>query len=247
MATLRTSRLRTRGRLGEVGKLAGSSRTVSILPLSEVAGLPHHRGVTTSRFLQTIAQGPTGHLQSVERRERRDAIRYLRLQPEDSRNRSATLLLYEHVFPHPLTARRSTGWLRAISRLCATSLDRRLAEGDTPESHWLLAARAQVLVTSAERQKLAYLWTDLVAQARRRPAPRAPRAPINREGILANEPYIRELIALLVEPMSGHVRGVAMLSALLCDGAGPLYNRRCSKDLRGALLEATTVLGSSAL
>jgi hypothetical protein len=86
-----------------------------------------------------------------------------------------------------------------------------------------------------------------VAQARRSPGLRVPRAPINRESILANESEIRALLGLLVEPTPGHVRGIALLSALLSDGTGPLYNRQCSKDLRGALLEATTFLGSSAI
>ena len=228
--------------------LAGSSRTVSILPLSKGNGLPHDRRVTTSRFLQTIARGPTSHLQPVERQVRRDAIRSLRLQSEGSMNRAETLLLYERDFPHPLTAQCNTRWVRAISRLCAASLDRRLAEGRAPESHRLLAARAQVLVSPVERQKLAHQWADLVAQARRSPGLRAPRAPINRESILANEPGIRALVGLLVEPGPGHVRGIARLSSLLSDGTGPLYNRQCSKDdLRGALLEATVVLGSSAI
>ncbi len=64
---------------------------------------------------------------------------------------------------------------------------------------------------------------------------------------MANEPDIRALLGLLVAPMPGQVRGIALLSSLLSDGAGPLYNRQCSKDLRGALLEATTLLDSSAI
>ena len=134
-----------------------------------------------------------------------------------------------------------------ISRVRASSLDRRLAEGCSPESHPLLAARAQVLVTPVERQRLAHLWADLVAQAQRPPVLRVPRAPINRDSILANEPGIRELLDLLVAPTPGQVRGIALLSWLLSDGAGPLYNRQRSKDLRGALQEATTLLDSSAI
>jgi hypothetical protein len=240
-----TSRSRVRGRLGEAGELAGLSRTVSILPLSKVVRLPHDRGVTTSSILQTIVRGPTSHLQPAERRARRHALRYLRLQSGGPQNRPTTLLLYEH--PHRLTARCNTRWFRAISRVCATSLDRRLADGRAPESHRLLAARAQLLVTPVERQKLAYLWDDLVTQARKSTGLRVPRVPINRESILANEPDIRAIIGLLVEPTPGHVRGIALLSSLLSDGTGPLYNRRCSADLRGALLDAITLLASSVM
>jgi hypothetical protein len=55
------------------------------------------------------------------------------------------------------------------------------------------------------------------------------------------------MVGLLVQPTPGHVRGIALLSSLLSDGTGPLYNRRCSTDLGGALLEATALLGSSVI
>jgi hypothetical protein len=202
--------------------------------------------VTTSRLLQTIARGSANHLQPLERQERRDAIRSLRLQSDVSPNQPATLLVYEQAFPYRLTARFNTRWSRALSRLRAFSLDRKLATGWSPESHPLLAARAQVLVTPVERQKLAHLWADLIAQAGRPPGLRGPRAPINREGILDNESLIRTLLGLLVAPTPGQVRGIASLSSLLSDGAGPLYNRQCSKDLHAALLEATALLDWSA-
>ncbi len=174
-------------------------------------------------------------------------MRSLRPHSDGSPNRGATLLLCEQAFPHRLTARCNTRWSRAISRLRASALDRRLADGRSPESHPLLAARAQVLVTPVERQKLAYLWADLVAQAQRPRGLRVPRAPINRDSILANEPDIRALLSLLVAPTPGQVRGIALLSSLLSDGTGPLYNRQSPIDLRGALLEATTLLDSSAI
>ena len=134
-----------------------------------------------------------------------------------------------------------------MSRMLASALDYKLAEGRSPESHLLLAARARVLVSPVERQKLAHRWADLLAQARRSPVPRNPRAPINRNSLLANEPAVRVLLDLLAAQTPGHIRGIAMSSWLLSDGAGPLYNRQSSKDLRGALLDATTLLGSSAL
>jgi hypothetical protein len=133
------------------------------------------------------------------------------------------------------------------SQLLAPSLDRKLAEGRSPETHLLLAARAQVLVSPVKRQTLAYRWADLLGHARRAPGPRDPRTPINRDGILANEPEIRALLDALVAPTPGHVRGIAMLSWLLSDGNGPLYNRRCSDQLRGVVLAATALLDSSAM
>ncbi len=226
--------------------MAGSSRTVSILPLSETARLAHHQGVTTSRILQTIARGPSSHVRPTERRKRRETIRSLRMQSDGSASR-ATLLLYGPAYPHRLTPGLNSRRLQVISQLRAPSLDRKLAEGRSPETNLSLAARAQVLVSPVKRHTLAHHWADLLGQARRPPEVRDPRTPINRDSILASEPEIRALLDALVAQTPGRVRGIAMLSWLLSDGTGPLYNRRCSNQLRGALLEATALLGSSAL
>src|SRR5271156_6780534 len=84
MAMLWTFRLGSRLLLGETAELADSSRTVSILPLSETSCLAHHWGVTTSTILQKIASGPNSHLTAVERRQRREALRSLRRQTDGS-------------------------------------------------------------------------------------------------------------------------------------------------------------------
>jgi hypothetical protein len=126
-------------------------------------------------------------------------------------------------------------------------LDRRLAEGSAPESRLLLAARAQDLVSPAKRLSLAHEWTDLLAQARLPPSPRDPRVPINRETIVASEPEIRVLLEMLVETKPHHVRGVAVMSSLLTDGAGPVYNRKRSSELHGVLMEVSALFMSSAL
>jgi hypothetical protein len=241
-----TFRLVRRRGLGEASELAGLSRTLSILPLSEITCLAHDQRVT-SRFLQTIASGPNSHLPRAERRERREAVRSLRLQSDGSATRATTLLLFERAFPHRLTARFNRRWSRVISRLLAPSLDRKLAEGRSPESRLLLSARAHVLVSPANRQTLGHQWADLLAQAQRPPGLREPRAPINRASILGNELGIRALLDALVAQTPGHVRGIAMLSRLLSDGAGPLYNRQCSNELRGALLQVSAFFASSTI
>jgi hypothetical protein len=97
-------------------------------------------------------------------------------------------------------------------------------------------------MSPATRQTLAQQWADLLTQAARPPTRRDPRLPVNREDIVANEPNIRALLAVLVAPTPGRVRGIAMLSRLLSDGAGPVYNCRCPDDLGGALREATALL-----
>lgn len=220
---------------------------MSILPLSGINCLAHDQRVTTtSRFLQTIARRPSSHLPPIERQKRREAIGSLG-QADGAPTRATTLLIYERAFPHRLIARFNGRWSRAMSRLRAPSLDRKLAEGHLPESRLLLAARAHVLVSPAMRLTLAHNWTDLVTKARMPSGLRDPRAPINRRSILANEPEIRALLDALVAQTPGQARGIAMLSWLLSDGTGPLHNPQRSNELRGALLEAGALLDSPAI
>jgi hypothetical protein len=220
---------------------------MSILPLSETSCLAHHWGVTISPIIQRIASGPNSHLTAVERRQRREALRSLRIQTDGSAHRPKTVLLYERSFPHRLIPRLTSRWSRAVARLLAPALDRKLAEGRAPESHLLLAARSQVLVSPVKRCALALDWADLLAQARTPTGPRHPRVPINRNSILSNEPDIRALLAVLVARTPGHARGIALMSWLLTDGTGPVYNRRRADELGGLLREATALLDCSVI
>ena len=206
--------------------------------------MPHHQGMKTSGLLQTIASGPSSPLPRAERRLRRQAIRSLRMQAD---NRPKTLLFYESASPHRLTARINHRWSRLIARLLGPSLDHKLAEGCSPESHLLLAARAQVLVSPVKRLTLAHHWTDLVTQARTPPGPRDPRTAINRDSIVANESEIRALLDVLVTQTPVHVAGIAVMSSLLVDGAGPLYSRQRSHELGGALLGVSALFRASAI
>jgi hypothetical protein len=181
-----------------------------------------------------------------ERRERRKAIRSLRAQSTGAGTRAEILLLCPGDAPR-LEVRSNRSWSRVLSRLLAPSLDRRIADGHSPESSLLLAARAGTLVSPAKRRTLAFDWADLLTRAQAPRGPRDPRPPVNRESILANESEIRRLIDMLVSPTPGRVRGIAMLSSLMSDGAGPLYNPHCSDALRGALLETVALLDPSAL
>jgi len=197
-------------------------------------------------LLHTIASGPSGHLPPAERRTRRGAIRSLRTQAEASERRQ-TLLLYEGALPHRLTPRSNGWWARAMARLLGPALDRRLAAGRSPESHLLLAARAQALVSPDRRLALAHEWTDLLARARTSPILRDPRAPINREAIAAHAPAIGALLDVLEAQTPVHVRGLAVMSWLLTDGTGPLYDPRRSRDLGRTLREASDLLTPSAI
>lgn len=122
-----------------------------------------------------------------------------------------------------------------MARLLGPGLDHRLAVGRPPESRRLLAARAQVLVAPATRLTLAHQWIDLLAQARAPRAGRDPRVPVNRAGLVANEPEIRALLDVLASPAPVPVRGIASMSRLLTDGSGPVYLPQPADGLREVL------------
>ncbi len=154
------------------------------------------------------------------------------------------MLVYRDEFPYRLTSRSNRRWWRMISQLLAPWLDHQLALGRSPDSRLLLAARAHVLVSPAKRQALAWHWVDLVDRARTPPVGRDPRVPINRAAIRASELEIEAMLDALVAPVPTPARGVALVSWLLTDGTGPVYNSRCSSALREGVLEATALLGA---
>jgi hypothetical protein len=65
---------------------------------------------------------------------------------------------------------------------------------------------------------------------------RPPRVPLRLARITQSAPRLAALAGQLVEPGPVPARGVAMLSQLLADGAGPLY-REASRDDLGAIIE----------
>jgi hypothetical protein len=133
-------------------------------------------------------------------------------------------------------------WVRLLARLHATSLDRQLAAGRSPESTRLLAVRAQQLVAPSARRALARNVEVLFERAQSPSATGRRPVPLCRDRITAAEGEWREMLASLVAPVPMAAQGVAMISRLLSDGAGPLYHPRCPTDLSAALWEATARL-----
>jgi hypothetical protein len=72
-----------------------------------------------------------------------------------------------------------------------------------------------------------------------RGATRSPRVPLRLARISQSAPLLAELASRLVEPGPVPVQGVAMVSQLLANGTGPLYNQACRDDL-GYLVEQAT-------
>jgi hypothetical protein len=132
-------------------------------------------------------------------------------------------------------------WIRLLSRMHATSLDRQLASGRRPESDRVLAARAHALVALRSRRQRAEAWRNLLDRAETGSKGASNRAPLNRGRIIGAERELRDLIASLSAPATPTVRGVAMANLLMADGAGPLYNARSDQDL-GAAVHAVTVV-----
>ena len=105
------------------------------------------------------------------------------------------------------------------------ALDCRLAEGVSLTNSPELALRAQQLASDRSRRALSSALTAAVDAARRPCRSWAPKPPIAATGILdaaaALESVARDLMMITDPP----VRGVALVSFLVCDPTSPLYNR----------------------
>jgi hypothetical protein len=140
----------------------------------------------------------------------------------------------------------NNSWVRFLSSVFASSLDRQLAAGVAPEATRLLAARADKLVSPSARLSLAENWQGLLEQARKSPMGRTRRVPLCGDRIGAAEAEIHGMISALAASRPSTARGVAMASQLLTDGVGPLYNSHSTRDLRTSLVETTMHLEAEA-
>jgi hypothetical protein len=133
---------------------------------------------------------------------------------------------------------------RLLARALGASLDRQLAAGE-PALAWPAgAARAHYLASPAGRRQVIQGWNTLLRRVRR-PAQRLP-MPLCRERIIAAEPDVRYLLALLAGPRPVAARGVAMAMVLLTDGTSPVYNRRSPLSLTAATRDAIRQLDPAA-
>jgi hypothetical protein len=87
----------------------------------------------------------------------------------------------------------------------------------------------------------------VLTSARRPIVPRSPRLPLRSTTILAAEHHVRELIAMIRQPVRVNPRGIALARLLLANGTGPLFNPRRSADLAPALHAAATSLRISSV
>jgi hypothetical protein len=161
-----------------------------------------------------------------------------------------------------LTLKRLWPWHQMLARGLAARLDRELAEGASPEASASLAARAAELTSTRFRNDLAASLRRILLAASARavaaPAParsvavpasrlslgvaRSPRVPLSTTRIGQSASLLAELASRLLEPGPVPVRGVAMVTQLLADGAGPLYRQAADADLDALVASAAAAL-----
>jgi hypothetical protein len=149
-----------------------------------------------------------------------------------------------------LTLRRLRPWHRLLARCAAARLDRQLAAGTSPETSASLAARAMQLTSMKFRRDLATSVQRVLAAAGQPPAGtpspaaavRPPRFPLRRARISQLAVPLATLASSLAAAGPVTVQGVAIVSQLLADGAGPLYCAACADDLGDVIENATQAL-----
>ncbi len=123
------------------------------------------------------------------------------------------------------------------TRLHRHRLDKELASGADPNADPLRRERAQELVGEKTRRRLAESLERLLTEAYSSSSPFSSKAPIARAAIRDSYGEMETIVERLKAPAYISSQGVAMISLLLIDGAGPLYgnNPPRSKELHRAL------------
>jgi hypothetical protein len=149
-----------------------------------------------------------------------------------------------------LSLRRLRPWHQLLARCLAERLDRKLAEGASPEASAALAARAMRLTSLDFRRALAaslrrivlatgepaLVWPAQLAASKSPGAARPPRVPLRHARISQSALLLAEVATRLAAPGPVPARGVAMVTRLLSEGTGPLY-REASRDDLGLIAE----------
>jgi hypothetical protein len=156
---------------------------------------------------------------------------------------SSTLLILVDDVDHCITSREATRGERLAAHLHATRLDHALVAGASPDASAELALRGRTLVQPCERRALAKSVRRLIREAYR-PVPRFSRSgsPIRRERVRGAARDLQALIDLLLAPAPVSARGVAHVTVLLTDGAGPLYHPGSVEDLQSEVRRAAAAL-----
>jgi hypothetical protein len=145
--------------------------------------------------------------------------------------------------------RAQSGVLSALGlrvRVWAGSLqlDCRLAEGARPSSSLELALRAQQLASARSRHQLANALTAALEAASQPRRPWTTRAPIVAPGVLLAAAPLEQLAHDLRTISAPPVRGIALVSFLVCDPTSPLHNPDSPVTVRELAQRARSALAS---
>jgi hypothetical protein len=116
------------------------------------------------------------------------------------------------------------------------SLDHRLAMGERPELDPALALRAQQLMGDRTRRSLARLLRRNLRLAHE-PTRWGTSTPLDRQAVVDAGQLMNGLAVRLTAPVPVGVRGVALISDMLGDGASPLYESGWTGERRGRALK----------
>jgi hypothetical protein len=137
---------------------------------------------------------------------------------------------------------RPSPWLRLRVFARRRTLDVELASGADPTTSAARALRARQLVARKTRDMLAYSLEALVKEAVRPSLPLGMATPLPRREIMEARPTLLGIAACLRSERPVYAHGVAVLSWLLTEGAGPAYNAHARSDLSHVLASAAAAL-----
>jgi hypothetical protein len=119
-------------------------------------------------------------------------------------------------------------------------LDRRLAAGANPLASPALARRAAILLTQRTRRRLAGGLEKAVLESEEPRPRRSAAVPVEREAVLHARDELLLLAAAVRSAPDPEPRGIAAVSLLLSDVAGPIFMAYPPHTLRDAVRRATT-------
>lgn len=134
---------------------------------------------------------------------------------------------------------------RVRTRIHRHQIDKELASGADPNIDSLRHERARELVGEQNRERIATSLERLLAEVDSGPRTLSSRAPIARAAIRESRGTLETIVERLKAPAYVSAQGVALISLLLSDGAGPFYGNDPvnSQVLPGALEAALDSIG----
>ncbi|ART69827.1 hypothetical protein BTO20_15640 [Mycobacterium dioxanotrophicus] len=140
----------------------------------------------------------------------------------DNRFSAASVPTHTPTADSPTMARPSIR-ARMLARLNAAKLDAMLAVGAPTPAGSAIAMRAARLTSITEREEIARVLHEIVAQTSADPTAWSVRVPLHHTNVAAAEAVIDAIRLRLHAPLPVSARGMARLNRVLTDGCGPLY------------------------